>query len=366
MARVLVAMSGGVDSSVAAALLREQGYEVLGVTLRLLDMPEASGEESGCCSLDAVRRAQAVCRQLGIPHYTFNFVSIFEREVIAPFVADYASGRTPNPCLRCNMEVKWGELLRRARGAGCEFLATGHYARRRDEAGRRQLLRGADPTKDQSYALYGLSQPALAATLLPLGELTKSEVRARAAELSLPTADTAESQDICFIPAGDYRDFLRERLPFRPGPVVDETGAVLGEHQGLPGYTLGQRKGLGIGGGEPLFVVAKDLPGNRLVVGRRAGAAQREVHVEQVNWLSQEPPPPGEALPAEVELRYRGVPVPAQMTALPGDRALLHLAPHEQAVVPGQAAVWYRGDLLLGGGLISLPDPPTEGICPHE
>ena len=345
-------MSGGVDSSVAAAVLLGAGYEVVGATMKLLDLPDESYGDRGCCSLDAVRRAQAVCRRLGIPHYTLNFVADFAREVVAPFVAEYAAGRTPNPCLRCNMVVKWGELLRRARGAGCECLATGHYARV-EHADRWLLRRGRDAAKDQSYALYGLSQESLAATLLPLGELTKPEVRRLAARLGLPTADTAESQDICFIPAGDYREFLRERIPFRPGPVVDEQGRVLGEHEGLAAYTVGQRKGIRLGGGgEPLFVLAKDCAENRLIVGPRERLARRELEVAEVNWLSRPAPEIEETIQAQVELRYRGTPIPAEITAEPGNRARLQLAAHDQAVTPGQAAVWYEGDLLLGGGTI--------------
>ncbi len=353
MGRVLVAMSGGVDSSVAAALLQEQGYDVVGVTMKLLDLPDEVAGDRGCCSLEAVRRAQAVCRRLGIAHYTLNLVACFAREVIAPFVAEYACGRTPNPCLRCNVVVKWGELLRRARGVGCDYLATGHYARLEEHAGRWRLLRGVDAAKDQSYALYALTQEMLAHTLLPLGGLTKAEVRARAAELGLPTADTEESQDICFIRRGDYREFLRDRIPFRPGPIVDEQGRVLGEHEGLPAYTVGQRKGLRVGGGEPLFVLAKDVDRNRLIVGPRGALARREVLVREVNWVSCEEPPPGESLAAQVELRYRGEPIAGQVTAEPGGRARLHLAPHDQAVTPGQAAVWYQGELLLGGGIIA-------------
>jgi len=348
----MVAMSGGVDSSVAAALLKEEGLEVVGVTMKLLDLPDELAGDRGCCSLEAVRRAQAVCRRLGIPHYTLNFVAPFAQEVIAPFVAEYAQGRTPNPCLRCNTVLKWGELLRRARGVGCECLATGHYARL-EEGCRRRLRRGVDLAKDQSYVLYGLTQEMLAHTLLPLGGLTKAEVRARAADLGLPTADTEESQDICFIPGGDYREFLRDRIPFRPGPIVDEQGRVLGEHEGLPAYTVGQRKGLGIGGGKPLFVLAKDVSRNRLIVGPRAALARREILVEEVNWVSREEPSPGEVPAAEVELRYRGKPIPAQVRAEPGRRARLFLAEHDQAVTPGQAAVWYDGDLLLGGGIIT-------------
>ena len=353
MARVMAALSGGVDSSVAAALLQAAGHQVLGVTLKLLDLPETLASDRGCCALDAVRRAQAVCRRLEIPHYMLNFTAVFGRTVLADFVAEYAAGRTPNPCLRCNTLVKWGELLRRARGVGCECLATGHYARVERSGERWAVRRGRDATKDQSYALYGLTQEALAHTLLPLGELTKAEVREQAAALGLPTAETAESQDLCFVPDGNWRAFLRERIAFLPGPIVDLQGQVLGEHQGLAGYTVGQRQGLGIGGGEPRFVVSKDVAANRLVVGPREATARRQVRVTAVNWVSREPLPPGESLAAEVELRYRAHPLPATVTARAEDEVELGLPPHDQAVSPGQAAVWYQGDLLLGGGLIT-------------
>ena len=351
--RVMVAMSGGVDSSVAAAVLLEEGYEVVGATMKLLDLPDELYGDRGCCSLDAVRRAQAVCRRLGVPHYTLNFTAVFEREVLAPFVAEYAGGRTPNPCLRCNMVVKWGELLRRARGAGCEFLATGHYARVEPGRERWLLRRGLDEGKDQSYALYGLSQEALAQTLLPLGEMRKQRVREIAARLGLPTAETEESQDLCFIPGGDYREFLRERIVFEPGPLVDEAGQVVGEHEGLAAYTVGQRKGLGLGGGgEPLFVLAKDPDENRLVVGPRGSLARREVEVAEVNWVSRAALEVGETIRGDVELRYRGRPVGAEITVYAENRVRLRLEEHDQAVTPGQAAVWYEGDVVVGGGVM--------------
>lgn len=353
MAKVIVAMSGGVDSSVAAVRLQEQGHEVLGVTMKLLDLPESLAEERTCCSLEAVRRAQAVCHRLEIPHYTLNFVGVFVQEVIGPFVAQYRTGGTPNPCLRCNMVVKWGELLRRARGLGCEYLATGHYTRLEQRGERWCLRRGADRDKDQSYALYGLSQEALAHTLLPLGEMTKQQVRELAAELELPTAETRESQDICFIPAGDYRAFLRDKIPFEPGPIVDVQGRAVGEHEGLPAYTVGQRRGLGLGGGEPLFVLALDVANNRLVVGPRVALPRREAIIEDLNWVCQEPLLPGESLATEVELRYRGEPIQAEITVQNGGRAHLRLAVHSQAVTPGQAAVFYDRDRLLGGGIIA-------------
>lgn len=359
MARVMVAMSGGVDSSVAAALLVQQGHEVVGVTMKLLDLPEGIEDERTCCSVEAVRRARAVCHRLGIPHYTLNFTAVFRQSVVEPFVAEYAWGRTPNPCLNCNAVVKWEELRRRAKGVGCEYLATGHYARVEIGEGRWRLRRGLDPEKDQSYALYGLSQEALAGTRLPLGELRKTQVREYAARLELPTAETPESQDICFIPEGDYREFLRGRVGFTPGPIVNERGEVVGEHEGLAGYTVGQRRGLAIGGGEVLYVLRKRLKDNCLVVGPREALERRSVTLEAVNWVSRPGPEVGGRIEAEIELRYRGEAVPGTVTALADGRARVELRRHTQAVAPGQAAVFYEGDVLLGGGIISeeeLPD----------
>lgn len=351
MSRVMVAMSGGVDSSVAAALLVQQGYEVVGGTLKLLPDDDRAGSAARG-EPQAAAHAQQVCEALDISHHTFDLTAEFEEQVIERFCAEYAAGRTPNPCLRCNQLIKWDELLHRALGDGCEYLATGHYAIVEQRDGRYALRRGRDRDKEQSYALYGLSQQQLAHTLLPLGEYTKGQVRALAGELALPTAEVPESQDICFIPGGDYRKFLKDRVSFEPGPIRDTGGQVLGTHQGLPGYTVGQRHGLGVGGGPPLYVIAKDAADNALIVGPREELVRRECILEEVNWASVAPPAIGEAVQAQVELRYRAQPVAGTVTVTGPDTARLSLAAHNQAVSPGQAAVFYQGDLLLGGGII--------------
>ncbi len=344
MSRVMVAMSGGVDSSVAAAVLVREGYEVVGGTLKLFLAHECAG---------AATRAQQVCEILSICHYTLDLTIEFEKQVIDYFCAEYQAGRTPNPCLRCNQLIKWGELLRCALGYGCEYLATGHYAVVQQCYGRYSLRRGQDPDKDQSYALYGLTQPQLSRTLLPLGGYTKQQVREIAQQMGLPATDSSESQDICFIPGGDYRQFLQSRVDFTPGPIRDSAGQLLGTHQGLPAYTVGQRHGLGIGGGPPLYVIAKDVADNALIVGPREDLCRRQCEVAGVNWVSIAPPEVGETVEAAIELRYRARPIAGTVAVTGPDTARVSLAAHNQAVSPGQVAVFYRDDLLLGGGIIS-------------
>ncbi len=339
--RVMVAMSGGVDSSVATALLVRQGYEVIGATLKLL-----AGADAG-----AALRARRACDLLGISHHTLDFVAEFRKHVIEPFCAEYARGRTPNPCINCNRWMKWEMLLREVKEAGCDYLATGHYAIIEQAAHRWQLLRGNDRTRDQSYVLYCLTQEQLAHTLLPLGELTKEQVRELATELNLPAAQTPESQDICFVREGSYRDLLTAHMVMQSGEIVDQQGNVLGRHSGLGNYTVGQRKGLGIGGHPPLFVLAKDIEANRLIAGPRQALARRRFEVEDVNWLSIEPPLIGETIEAQVEVRYRARPIACHVTWLAG-RATVELAEHDQAISPGQAAVFYANDVVLGGGSI--------------
>ncbi len=340
MSRVMVAMSGGVDSSVAAALLLREGHEVVGATLKLLpdDLP--------------AQQAQRVCEILGIRHYTFDLTVEFEKQVIEYFCAEYEAGRTPNPCLRCNRFIKWAVLLR-TREADCDHLATGHYTIVEQRDQRYVLRRGRDRAKDQSYMLYGLSQEQLARTVLPLGEYTKQQVREIAEQLALSVTNTAESQDICFIPDGDYRQFLQGRVEFESGSIKDTAGQVLGAHEGLPGYTIGQRHGLGVGGGPPLYVLSKDTEENTLIVGPREKLNRRQCELEEVNWVAIAAPEVGETVAAQIELRYRARPVAGTVTITGPDTAQLSLTAHNQAVSPGQAAVFYRGDLLLGGGIIS-------------
>lgn len=369
--RVVVAMSGGVDSSVAAALLVEQGYQVIGVMLRLwaegvapqlvhrdanASSPSAITSGTGfnrCCSLESIHDARAVADRLGIPFYVINAEKPFKENVADFFVAQYIAGRTPNPCLACNRRIRFGFLLAYARSLGARHLATGHYARiRRGEDGRYQLWRGGDRGKDQSYALSMLGQAELAQALFPVGEYTKPEVRALAAARGLPTASRVESQDLCFIADGDYRRFLAEHAAqaIRPGPILDQQGRQLGTHRGLPFYTIGQRSGLGIAASQPLYVLALDMARNALIVGTAADLGQRWLRAEQVNWIAGEPP--SGPIQAAVQVRYRAEAVPA--TILPqADSAEVYLAEPVRAITPGQAAVFYDGEICLGGGIIA-------------
>jgi tRNA-uridine 2-sulfurtransferase len=300
--RVLLGMSGGVDSSVAAALLLEQGYEVVGVTMKVYEGPERA-RAGRCCSLTDVNDARAVAQKLGIPYYVVDFVEPFRERVIEDFVAEYARGRTPVPCVQCNREIKFGTLLEKADRIRADYVATGHYARLEVRRGRRRLLRGRDGTKDQSYFLFGLSQAQLDRTLFPIGDLTKAEVRERATELGLHLADKPESQEICFVPDGDYAAFLERHRPgiARAGPVVDPSGRQLGEHRGIVGYTVGQRRGLGIAAAAPLYVLSLDAASNTVVVGPAEDLAAGALVAAGVNWLDE--PLPAEGLRAGCRIR---------------------------------------------------------------
>jgi tRNA-specific 2-thiouridylase len=361
--RIVVGMSGGVDSSVAAALLVEQGLDVVGVTLRVWPWrePEDGRQRFGsCCSPESVDDARQVARRLGIPFYLLNSEREFDESVIAPFAAEYEAGRTPVPCLACNRFLKFGSLLGRARAWDAAAVATGHYARitRDAESGRHLLWRGRDPRKDQSDFLWSLTQPQLAAARFPVGDLTKGEVRDRARTLGLPTADKAESQEICFIPDDDYREFLSARRPsaFRRGPIVDRTGAVLGEHRGLPAYTVGQRRGLGLASGEPLYVIALDARTNAVVVGPASALESHGLLAEAVNWIAFDRLE--DSIEAEAKIRHSHSPVPATVRPAasgPGgeERVEVEFSRPQRAVAPGQSVVFYRGDLVLGGGVIA-------------
>ena len=354
MARVIVGMSGGVDSSVTAALLNRAGHDVIGVTLNvwpdLPNMPEMQREDA-CCALGAVEDARRVADKLDIPYYVLNFRDVFEDRVIKDFVQTYASGRTPNPCIRCNQFIKFDALLVKARQLGAEYVATGHYAR--IEHGRPNRLRkAADAAKDQSYVLYVMSQDRLGAAMMPLGEFTKSSTRQVAADLDLSVANKPESQDICFVPFKRYTEFIELYAPdvLQPGPIVDQEGHVLGEHRGVALHTIGQRRGLGIAAGQPLFVTSLEPTTNTVVVGGPEALLKSSCRLEEVNWIAGAPP----ALPLRAmgKARYRSQEV-ACTVRREGDDVVVDFDQPQKALTPGQALVLYDGEYVLGGGTIS-------------
>ncbi|MSR05856.1 MAG: tRNA 2-thiouridine(34) synthase MnmA [Gemmatimonadetes bacterium] len=348
--RVLVAMSGGVDSSVAAALLVEQGYEVIGATMRLFCYSDKDVADRPCCSMDSIADAAAVAAKLGIPHYTLNLADRFGRDVIGDFVAEYSRGRTPIPCVRCNSFTKFRDLLTHADALACDYIATGHYAIARDGA----LFRGRDPGKDQSYFLWGIDRQVIARMLTPVGEQTKPETRAAARNLGLITADKAESVEICFVPDGDYVKILEENLPsdapaLAPGPVVTTSGRMVGEHEGFARYTIGQRRRLPALG-EPMYVVSIQPETRSVVVGTADELFGHRVELDELNWLAT---PLGVGDTCQVQIRYRSKAVPARVSTISGASLTLDLSEPARAITPGQSGVLYDGERVLGGGLIA-------------
>lgn len=362
---VAVAMSGGVDSSTVAAVLQQQGRPIVGLTMQLWNqrrLPELQGDgpaQHRCCSLDDVYDAKRVAQHLNFPHYVVNFEHQFEERVVRPFVQDYLSGRTPVACTNCNTDVKFEPLLRMARQIGADRLATGHYARIRYAAAtnRHQLLRSLDPAKDQSYFLWGLSQEQLSRSEFPLGEFSKDEVRDIAHRAALPVADKPESMELCFVPNGNYVQFIHayaseSKIPVSSseGEIVTESGEVLGRHSGIHNFTIGQRKGLGFAAGKPLYVLSIERETNRVIVGEDDALRTTTFEVENVNWVSiAEPAAPTRG---SVKIRHKHEPATATVEALPNHRARISFDSPQRAVTPGQAAVFYDEDVLLAGGWI--------------
>ena len=364
---IAVAMSGGVDSSTVAALLREQGHPVIGLTMQLWNqrrLPELQGDgpaQHRCCSLDDVYDAKRVAQHLDFPHYVVNFERQFEDRVVRPFVDQYLAGRTPIACTNCNTDVKFEPLLRMARQIGADRLATGHYARIRknDRTGRWELLRAKDDTKDQSYFLWGLTQKQLARSEFPLGELTKDEVRGVAHRMNLPVADKPESMELCFVPNGNYVQFIEAYsrecgapFPDANGEIVNEDGAVVGRHGGVHQFTIGQRKGLGFAAGKPLYVLAIDRENNRVVVGDDESLRQTTCEVEGINWIAVENP--REPLRAAVKIRHKHAPAAATVQPFDATQARVIFDAPQRAITSGQGAIFYDldGDPVLGGGWI--------------
>ena len=351
--RIVVAMSGGVDSSVAAALLAEQGHEVIGVSMQLYDQREGHTGFGTCCTIDDLHDARRVAARLGIPHYIVNFESRFDEQVVSNFIREYGAGRTPIPCAHCNADLKFSTLLDRAIGFGADGLATGHYARIDQAAdGTFVLRRGVDAAKDQTYFLFSLTQDQLAHASFPVGHLGKADVRAHAQRLQLGVAAKPDSQEICFVPDGDYAAFLERAAPElkRPGPLVDQSGAVVGAHAGIHRFTIGQRKGLGLSASEPLYVLAIRPDTAEVVVGPRDALGRTTLTASQVNWVSGQAA--ADWLHVTAQIRHRHLAAPARVRATDPARAELEFDEPQSAITPGQAVVFYSDDMVIGGGWI--------------
>ena len=345
--RVAVAMSGGVDSSLAAALLKEAGYEVIGITMQI--WPPEKQAFGGCCGLEAIEDAKKVSYKLGISHYVMNLRDIFAQRIIADFCQEYSRGRTPNPCIRCNQYIKFDVLLQRIKELEADFLATGHYARIDHSSDGHRLLKAIDLSKDQSYFLYTLGQDELKHLLFPLGNLYKVEVRKQAAKLDLPTANRRDSQDVCFITDKDYRSFVAQHIPLQPGDIVDTGGKILGKHNGLARYTVGQKQGMGLTSNKRLYVLRLDTTGNRLVVGTEDQLLSNALSAGKLSWVSGKVP--REPIRATAKIRYKSPEAAAELK-LNRETAEVKFHQPQRAIAPGQAVVFYQGDDVLGGGII--------------
>jgi tRNA-specific 2-thiouridylase len=340
-------MSGGVDSSVAAAILKSEGYDVIGITMQIWPRDNAVGS-NGCCGLGAIEDARKVAASLGISHYVLNFREVFARKVIANFCQEYSLGRTPNPCIRCNQHIKFDVLQRRAVELDATFIATGHYARVQQVGTSYNLLKGIDPAKDQSYFLYTLTQQQLARLLLPIGSITKRQVRKMAATMDLPTAARKESQDICFVPKGDYHSFIGKYLDIEAGYIVDSKGNILGKHRGLPFYTIGQRHRLDLNSEQRLYVLKLNADNNQIIVGPEGELFTHCLTAAKLNWIAGETPE-GNGISAKI--RYKAAETPVELGIEDGNVEVRFERP-QRAITPGQAVVFYRGEVVLGGGTI--------------